>query len=68
MIIQRHTQEDLAKMRIIHNLDCDECRNKIETWDFYTMIFAPNKNNGKYVVLCGDCARELKMELDCEVR
>ena len=68
MIIQRGTQTELLKMEIINNLSCDDCREKIDTFDFYTMIFAPNKNNGKYVLLCGDCARKLQNELNLKIR
>lgn len=47
---------------------CEECRNKIETDDLYIMVFSLNKNNGKHIILCGNCARELKMKLDAIIK
>lgn len=68
MLIHRMTKTELSVMRVIDGISCDECRDKIDTFDFYTMIFSSNKNNGKYVILCGDCARKLQNELNVKIR
>lgn len=59
MIITRFTMETVNK-NLLKSIECEECRNKIKTNDLYTIGIAPNKNNGKGLLLCGNCARELQ--------
>ena len=55
---------ETVNKNLLKSIECEECRNKIETYDLYTIGFDLNKNNGKGVILCGNCARELKHCLD----
>lgn len=67
MKITRFTQDTVNK-NILKCVECEECREKINTFDIYTISLATHKNNGKGLLLCGNCARELKMELDINIR
>ena len=67
MKIIRYTQDTVNKS-VLRCVECEECRKKIDTYDIYTITLATNKNNGKGLLLCGNCARELKMELGIKVK
>ena len=40
----------------------------MNTEDIYTIGFATNKDNGKGLLLCGNCARELKNMLEITIK
>lgn len=48
----------------LNGLQCDACRNSIETYYIYTLLFTPNDINGKYAILCEDCVKELKATIN----
>lgn len=67
MKITRFTQDTVNKS-ILKSVECEECRNKIETYDIYTIGLSINKKDGKGMLLCGDCARKLNKELDKTIK
>lgn len=67
MLITRFEREKVNK-NLLKSIECDECRNLMNTEDIYTIGFATNKDNGKGLLLCGNCARELKNMLEMTIR
>ena len=67
MKITRFESEQVNES-ILKSLECEECRSKIVTDDLYTIGFALNKNNGKSLLLCGKCARELSESLNQTIK
>lgn len=51
---------------ILDDLKCDACKHKIETYYIYTLLFPPAME-GNCVILCADCAKELKDTLNKKV-
>ena len=67
MKITRFESEQINES-VLKSLECEECRCKIETNDLYTIEFALNKNNGKGLLLCGKCTRELQESLNQTIK
>lgn len=63
MIVVKYNKKDIGK-DVLNNLKCEECRCIIRTEDMYCCNFATNKNNGKNILLCGNCTRELNDNLN----
>lgn len=66
MVIVKYKREDVAQ-DVLKNMECENCRCKIDTEDVYAFNFATNKNNGKSLLLCGKCARELNNKLSIQI-
>lgn len=63
MKITRFESKEVNK-NVLKSLECEECRCKITTDDLYTIGFSLNKNNGKSLLLCGKCVRDLQESLN----
>lgn len=67
MVVVKYNQKGIKQnigTEVLNNLKCEECRCIVRTEDIYCCNFATNKNNGKNILLCGDCARELNDSLN----
>lgn len=63
MIVLKHEKKNIIE-NVMKHFSCEECRKGIETEDMYTINLATNKNNGVGILLCGNCAQDLKNKLN----
>lgn len=48
----------------LKNVRCEECRENITISYMYSIQFALGKNNGKGILLCEKCTKDLQFELN----